>query len=261
MQVKINHETPLFLLENSLKFNDYHFVLPHLLDKSPEYLDFTLRVKKIGIYIIMDNSLHELGEAYDIDRLYHYIKLLQPNEFIIPDVWQDSTQTLVNAKRWTNVDLGDNIEKVAVVQGNSFMEAIICYQNLKDLGYRKIAISYGNSFYDGQTKDINKDYSMMLGRINFISHLYFKGLITDSDRIHILGCQLPQEFKYYRDLPFIESVDTSNPVMSALDGVKYTNLGLETKPKHNINNSFFTNEKINPNILEHNVKTFRNFLK
>ncbi len=34
----------------------------------------------------MDNSLHELGEAYDHKRLLHWVKELEPNEFIVPDV-------------------------------------------------------------------------------------------------------------------------------------------------------------------------------
>ena len=48
----------------------------------------------------MDNSLHELGEAYKTDRLLYWINELEPDEFIVPDVWQDKTATLVNAKSW-----------------------------------------------------------------------------------------------------------------------------------------------------------------
>ena len=43
--------------------------------------------KKQGRYIIMDNSLHELGKAYNHERLLHWITELEPNEFIVPDVW------------------------------------------------------------------------------------------------------------------------------------------------------------------------------
>ena len=45
--------------------------------------------KEYGRYIIMDNSLHELGEAYDYDRLKYWIKELEPDEFIVPDVWMN----------------------------------------------------------------------------------------------------------------------------------------------------------------------------
>ncbi len=37
----------------------------------------------------MDNSLHELGEAYSTDRLMYWVNKLEPNEFIVPDVWED----------------------------------------------------------------------------------------------------------------------------------------------------------------------------
>ena len=37
----------------------------------------------------MDNSLHELGEAYDFDRLKYWVNELEPDEFMVPDVWMD----------------------------------------------------------------------------------------------------------------------------------------------------------------------------
>jgi len=40
--MKISHEVPLSLLEKSLMFNDYQYVLPHLIDKYNEYKLFML---------------------------------------------------------------------------------------------------------------------------------------------------------------------------------------------------------------------------
>ena len=40
-----------------------------LLDQDEEYKQYFFDAKKSGRYIIMDNSLHELGEAYNYDRL------------------------------------------------------------------------------------------------------------------------------------------------------------------------------------------------
>jgi hypothetical protein len=73
-----------------------------------------------------------------------------------------------------------------------------------------------------------------------------------------LGCAIPQEFKYYKGFNFIESIDTSNPVMAALEGIKYDDFGLEEKPKANMNDHFdITIDNINLELLEHNIKTFR----
>ena len=96
----------------------------------------------------MNNSLHELGHAYDEDRLLHWISVLRPNEFIVPDVWQDRTKSVVNARKWAQVKLPMGVEKVAVVQATTIHEAATCYLTYKDLGYKKIAFSYGASYYN-----------------------------------------------------------------------------------------------------------------
>jgi hypothetical protein len=63
-------------------------------------------------------------------------------------------------------------------------------------------------------------------------------------------------------MPFIETIDTSNPIMAALDGIKYTFNGLTEKPKANMNDNFYIDyEEINHELLKWNVLTFRNLLK
>lgn len=46
--MKISHETPMCLLEDSRKFNDYDYCLPHLLDEEPKYLEYFQKAKKEG---------------------------------------------------------------------------------------------------------------------------------------------------------------------------------------------------------------------
>ena len=70
VMVKVSHEVPLFLLEKSLYFNDYDYCLPHLLDENETYRNFFIEAKKNGRYIIMDNSLHELGKANKINSYW-----------------------------------------------------------------------------------------------------------------------------------------------------------------------------------------------
>jgi hypothetical protein len=88
------------------------------------------------------------------------------------------------------------------------------------------------------------------------------GMIEDTDRVHLLGCQVPQEFSLYKDMPFIETIDTSNPIMATLDGLSYSPTGLTTKPKANMNEHFYMNaEDINYDLLDHNINSFRKLLK
>jgi len=258
---KVSHELPINMLDKSFEINDYEYCLPHLLDQNKTYRKHFEDAKESGSYIIMDNSLHELGKAYAEDRLLHWINKLEPNEFIVPDVWQDQTATLVNAKRWMSVELPESTTKVAVVQAQSYHEAFECYNILKMQGYQKIAFSYGADWYCDEFPHPNPLVGKMMGRIMTISKMYKKGLIGESDRVHLLGCALPQEFGYYADFPFIESIDTSNPIIHGLQGVKYNSLGLLNKESIKIDQ---IDKKINTDILyniNHNLIQFKQFVK
>jgi hypothetical protein len=255
--IKISHEVPICLLEKSRMFNDYHYCLAHLLDQNEEYANFFFQRKEADDYIIMDNSLHELGEAYDRSRLMHLVNELKPNEFIVPDVWEDYTQSVVNAKEWSKINLPKEVTKVAVVQAKSYEEAMKCYQTYKDLGYKKIAFSYGASYYNDVYPHINSDFGKAMGRLWVINSLYKDRVISKKDRIHLLGTAMPFEFKFYNEMPFIESIDTSNPIMAALEGTKYTD-GQHPKPKLNMNEvQAWPLEKIDVDLVHYNVIRFR----
>ncbi|MDC6464812.1 hypothetical protein PQZ39_00110 [bacterium] len=256
--MKVSHEVPRCLLTAQYEFNDYLYCLPHLLDQDDDYRDFFLEAAVNGDYIVMDNSLHELGEAYDHKRLLYWVNEIKPDEFIVPDVWMNATQTLVQAKHWRQFTYPDQTTLVAVVQGENESDALMCYTNLKDLGYKKIAFSYGASWYNNVVPHPNKDLGKALGRISFITRLYSSNLLTDYDRIHLLGCSVPQEFAWYNAFKCIESIDTSNPVMAALDGVKYTENGILTKPKANMNDNYdMYFDELDYGLVLHNTEMFR----
>jgi len=260
--IKISHEVPLCLLEESLKFCDYQYALPHLLESNETYRLHFLRCKNKGVEIYMDNSLHELGHSMDADVLLKWIDILEPSNFFIPDVWEDCTASIVNAKYWSKIQLPKNTTKVAVVQAKSINEAIRCTQTYIDLGYEKIAYSYGASYYNDIYPHINKDLGKALGRLKMISTLYSNGVLLPTSRVHLLGTACPIEFSLYKGIKCIESVDTSNPIMAAVDGIKYNNLGTHSKPKSNMNScSNIDYKDINMELLNHNVKTFKNIIK
>ena len=258
---KVSHELPINMLDQSYEINDYEYCLPHLLDQNPIYEEHFRYARERGRYIIMDNSLHELGEAYDTDRLMYWIKELEPDEFIVPDVWQDKTATLVNAKQWMSVKLPEGTTKVAVVQAKNYHEAFECYNILKIQGYKKIAFSYGADWYSEEFPHPNPLVGKMMGRIMTISKMYKSKLIEETDRVHLLGCALPQEFGYYADFPFIESIDTSNPIIHGLEGVKYKHLGLLTKSSTKIDQ---INKEIDTKTMydiNHNLIRFKTFVQ
>jgi hypothetical protein len=256
--IKVSHEVPKCLLKASLEFNDYQYCLPHLLDQDTAYKKHFYDYKKSGGYIIMDNSLHELGEAYDHERLMFWVNELEPDEFIVPDVWMDIDATLKNAEEWIKLKYPSNTTPVAVVQSRSFKDAEECYLTLKKLGYKKIAFSYGADWYMDKFHGIHIDKAKMMGRISAVKQMFHNGTIKKNDRVHLLGCSLPQEFGWYENCSYIESIDTSNPIMAALEGIGYDEFGLLTKPKANMNDYFNIDIKdVNLKLVFSNVETFK----
>ena len=84
------------------------------------------------------------------------------------------------------------------------------------------------------------------------------GDIKQDDRIHLLGCAVPQEFGWYKNINCVESIDTSNPVMSALEDIQYKNYGLYKKPKANMNDYFLMlDSQVDYDLLSYNLAMFR----
>ena len=263
-KIKISHEVPFCLLEKGREFNDFDYLLPHLMDENEEYRNFFYKSKEMGRYIVMDNSLHELGTAYNTERLLYWVNEIKPNEFIIPDVWEDYSASVRNAKEWASVKLPEEVTKVAVVQAKSLHEATICTTAYKDLGYKKIAYSYGAEYYHTICPHPNKDLGKAIGRFMVISQLVRDRILSDKDRVHLLGTASPIEFGMYKNIKCIESIDTSNPVMAAIELVQYNDFGLFSNPKTNMNScqdmkikDKFFNPTMFYNILDQNVKMFR----
>jgi hypothetical protein len=228
------------------------------MDENEEYRNFFYESKKMGRYIVMDNSLHELGEAYNTERLLHWVNEIKPNEFIIPDVWEDKDASVRNARQWSTIELPEEVMKVAVVQAKNMHEALLCTVAYKDLGYKKIAYSYGASYYNDICPHPNKDLGKAIGRFIAISSLYEQRILSKFDRVHLLGTASPIEFGMYKNIDCIESIDTSNPIMAAIGEIPYTNMGLYAKPLANMNKyQDISLDHLNEDLVGYNVEMFR----
>ena len=255
--MKVSHEVPRCLLTSSPEFNDYDYALPHLFDQDEEYLQYFMDAKANGRYIIMDNSLHELGEAYDHKRLRYWVEVIEPDEFIVPDVWMRCAETAAQAKYWLQFKYPKKTKLTAVIQGENKNQAYLCANLLANLGYSKLCVSYGATWYNDFFPHTNVDMGKALGRVRFVQGLLNLKELKDI-KFHLLGCSIPQEFGWYDNNPRIESIDTSNPVMAALEGTWYNDNGLNIKPKANMNDYFDIDFK-NVDYLNviHNTTKFR----
>ena len=82
---------------HDLKYDntDYHMALTHLILKYPKYTEFYKQKLANGEYVILDNSLIELGnKALQSDVVMKAAEELRPSEIVLPDVYRDGKATI-----------------------------------------------------------------------------------------------------------------------------------------------------------------------
>jgi len=100
---------------------------------------------------------------------------------------------------------------------------------------------------------------MMRGRQKAIADMLRDGVIDTSKPHHLLGCGLPQEFKEYKDHKWIDSMDTSNPVIHGMKGIHYNDYGLSNKESVKLFTLIDENVVDKWQDIEYNIKMFRTF--
>jgi len=261
--MKVSHELPLGLMKYAYEWNDYDYCLPHLIDKYNQYRIFFQKARLDKRFIICDNGLFE-GVLHTTEDLLDKINLVHPNIFIVPDAWNDTNTTLVNAKSWMinyKAGLPEGVNLMAVCQGKDMTELITTYQTLVDLGYTHIAFNHSSIAYQQEYKGIDHLKAAMYGRMEFIRRLVQSGTIRNDIHHHLLGCSLPQEFMSYDDWKFIKSVDTSNPILVGAEGIRYADNGLTFKPKEKLEHYFEMNLDSKLEDIIFNVNKFKSFIK
>lgn len=263
-KVKISHECPLKLLPLSRNWNDYDYALVHLFEHYPTYFDFYRASLKMGRKVILDNSIFELGKAFDPDRFACYIKDLKPTEYVVPDVFEDCDRTIAQFEEWLS-QYGDLPgKKIGVVHGRTYKELVDCYTYMSKYA-DKIAINFINSYYEITGLGKNKAQQRANGRYAFISRLMEDSFWNAAKPHHLLGGTLPQEFvPYWREHGWnilnIETLDTSNPVVHGLLDIWYGKNGLEDKQQTKMIDLFESD--ITPkqvSCIEFNVQQFKKF--
>lgn len=260
--MEISHECPLSIVKESRKFNDYDYALVHLFEEIPGYFGFFQDSLVMGRKVLLDNSIFELEEAFDADKFAEWIQALRPTEYIIPDALENTTKTLDQCHEWMRKYSDLPGIKIGVVQGKTLREIVDCYQIL-DTVYNvdKIAISFDYSYYEETCPHPNKWYSWAMGRATLLGRLLRMGVINQDKPHHLLGCGVPMEGMFYQseDFKWIESMDTSNPVVHAIKGIRYREgWGLDYKESQKLFTLINTPvEEIDPLILNHNLTIFR----
>jgi len=278
-RMKIAHEAPLAIMHDVQLVTDYDYALVHLFEESPEYYDFFVNAIREGREVILDNSIFELGHAFDSEKFYEYVRRLAPTWYIIPDVLNDRHGTVDSLRSFLEkYPKPQACKTIGVVQGSTISEVKKCYMEVAPL-VDKIAFSFDSQAYHefATGKEQNKYELYMRGRQMLLCEMAHAKVIDYDKPHHLLGAALPQEFSFYRyqnDLDcrefdgtyhigfgWIDSVDTSNPVVAGLNGVTYKTSGLSDKIPTKLIEYMY--DEVTPHqamMIGHNIRTFRDIV-
>jgi len=221
-RIKVSHEVPTCMLGESLEFNDYDYALVHLFEENSVYYQFYKDVVESGRDVILDNSIFELGEAFEASKFAYWIMKLKPSHYVVPDVLGKGMETCQQLDDWFRYYAHVPGKAIGVVQGSTYEELTACYRAM-DRACDQIAICFHYPYYE-QT-----DKGRMEGRQNLIDRWLKEGIINEEKEHHLLGCSLPQEFKHYKDYKWVYSLDTSNPIVHGIKNITYEGGALDYK--------------------------------
>ena len=260
--MQIAHECPLVLMEDSRDWTDYDYALAHLFKSNKQYYQYFVDSLKLGRTVIMDNGVFETGTPMPLKELAHWVDKLQPTEYIISDVLENNVQTIENCEKWCSLykDRFSSSISIGVAQGQNYNDFIWCYNQLVGL-VDKIAISFDYKWYRELAPHPNQYVSWMLGRVLLVNRMIQDGVLATSIPHHFLGVSLPIEGKFYNQYQWLESLDTSSPVVHGILGITYEkNFGLYHKESQHLDkiiDCVLTEEQMNR--ISYNVHEFRKY--
>lgn len=263
--IKRFHEAPKSIFKQVQEATDGDYALVHLFEEDEEYYNLFAEAVAQGREVILDNSIFELGTAFDPDKFAQWIRKLQPTYYIIPDVLEDREGTVKSLMSFLRKypDLPGKV--MGVVQGKDYAEFTKCYLEIEPYCDR-IGISFDCSWYKDFAPSVDKWEQYAYGRLMTLVQMERDHVINPYKEHHLLGVALPQEMEQYslsqkgHKLRFVTSVDTSNPVVHGLKGIRYTTKGLDKKETQKLYTMI--NEQVTPEQLDDimfNIEGFRRF--
>lgn len=260
--MKISHEVPISMLKESEKFNDYDYCLLHLLENE-DYRGYYVAASTKGRKVLLDNSLFELGDAMSPEKLIEGSNIVEAYWYVVPDALNDANLTISRFDNWLNNHYDKEAYglSIGVVQGDTWQDMVECYAYMSNKA-DKVAIPaimatpFLRLFPGENISDLERS---MLGRQMFIRELMAKGIWNYDKPHHLLGATLAREFKDPIYNKIIDTIDTSNPIVAGIKGLKYGADGLDEKPKVKLCDLIdYQPDAATKEIIDFNVKTFRN---
>lgn len=128
-------------LEEAGQLGDYHLLLAHeVLDDPVAYMDFWQPRKKQ--FIIMDNSLIELGKPLPVDQVCEAAELVNATCVVLPDILGMRLGTLERSYKAYDdlLNLKAPYEALGVAQGTTQNDVFSCGRDMIEMGVQYLSV-------------------------------------------------------------------------------------------------------------------------
>ena len=241
-----------------MDLGDRYFCLAQQYQKDETYRQFFKERVQQGKWVTLDNGVGD-HDFISQDELFDIMIDLQPSEVIPLDVLKNGKQTFVNAVEFIlrmKKEGLQNIEVLAVPQGNTLDEWLECYVQLSNLsevstlGMSKLAIPWviSQSTHD---RNIGRDRNQMMDILKE-EKLFRK-------QLHFLGAGEPTEFVHYINNPFVRSTDSCFTIWSGSNNVRFDDNYQRIPTPKNYFDLILNENQLS--LAKENIEIFRKILR
>lgn len=226
---------PVKYLEKFATRSNFHLILPHLFEQFPEYKEFYKERAKQGDFILLDNSIFELGHSLEKEALLEISEEMKVTEVVAPEIWHDTNGTIKLVEEFIEYhnSWNSNIRILAMATGDNEEEIIEAFFRWNK---HKYIDSLGLPFsLDYEMKGVSDNVkSLTLRRVLNRWHLidsinkYSKASSQLIKSTHLMGLSDAVELQRYKgdNYYWIRSNDSSTAFIHGFNYIEYTDKGL-----------------------------------
>ncbi len=206
--------------------SDYHMALAHLVLKYPQYSAYYFSRRIAGDYVLLDNSLIELGRPVQPDELVDAARIIQASEVVLPDT---AVSFEANMAAFQNAIRHKGIQQLRM-EGCKFM-FVPHGEDLDELR-AGVQVASRSGFID--TIGLGKPLIQLVPE----AQIYGRGALVQALGItmpvHLLSFHTPYElFVNSRVAHVLRGCDSSLPTIAAYHYVTFGGEhGMLHRPKH-----------------------------
>jgi len=232
---------PVKYLERFATQSNFHLILPHLLENK-EYKEFYKKRANHGDFVLMDNSIFELGYSLDKVTLLQLAEEMNVTEVVAPEAWhdQDETERLTEDFIQYCINKRSNVQILSMATGETEEEIIESffywnrYPQVSSLGL-PFTLDYEIKGVSDNIKSLT--LKRVLNRWHLVDNINKYALASNQPikNTHLMGLSDAVELQRYKGGGYywVRSNDSSTAFVHGFNGVRYTDKGL---PKEKISN-------------------------